>query len=55
MDTKQQAIARQCLEAAENNTMTFPQIVGTMMVSVFECYLVDLRRGHVRIGGATRR
>ena len=44
MDTKQQAIAQQCLECAENNTMTFPQIVGTLMTAGFEAYFVDLRR-----------
>jgi uncharacterized protein YbcV (DUF1398 family) len=42
---QQQAIARQCLEGAENDTMTFPQIVGTLMEAGFEGYLVDLRLG----------
>jgi hypothetical protein len=45
MDTKQQTIARQCLESAENNTMIFPRIVGTLMAAGFEGYLADLRLG----------
>jgi uncharacterized protein YbcV (DUF1398 family) len=45
MDTKQQAIARQCLEGAENGTMTFPQIVGALIEADFDGYLVDLRLG----------
>jgi uncharacterized protein YbcV (DUF1398 family) len=42
---QQQAIARQCLEGAEKDTMTFPQIVGTLLEAGFEAYLVDLRLG----------
>jgi uncharacterized protein YbcV (DUF1398 family) len=45
MDTKIQDIARQCLEGAESGTMTFPQIVGTLMAAAFDGYLVDLRLG----------
>ena len=45
MDTKQHAIARQCLEGAENGTMPFPQVVGTLMAAGFDGYLVDLRLG----------
>jgi uncharacterized protein YbcV (DUF1398 family) len=45
MDTKHQDIARQCLEGAESGTMTFPQIVGTLMAAAFDGYLVDLRLG----------
>ncbi len=45
MDTKQQATARQCLDGAENNTMTFPQIVGKLIEAGFDGYLVDLRLG----------
>ncbi|MEI9947989.1 MAG: DUF1398 family protein [Pseudomonadota bacterium] len=43
MDTKHQAIARECLEAADNGVMTFPQIVRTLMEAGFDGYLVDLR------------
>lgn len=45
MDTKQQAIARQCLDGAENGTMTFPGIVGALKEAGFDGYLVDLRLG----------
>ena len=43
MDSKHQDIARQCLEGAESGTMTFPQIVGTLVVAAFDGYLVDLQ------------
>jgi hypothetical protein len=45
VDTKKQAIARQCLEGAEGGSMTFPQIVGALMAAGFDGYLVDLRLG----------
>jgi uncharacterized protein YbcV (DUF1398 family) len=45
LDTRQQAIARQCLEAAESGTMTFPQVVGALMAADFDGYFVDLRLG----------
>ena len=44
MDTRLAAIAQTCLEAAESNTMTFPQIVGTLMQEGFESYAIDYRR-----------
>jgi len=34
LDTRKQATARQCLEGAESGTMTFPQIVGTLMMAI---------------------
>jgi uncharacterized protein YbcV (DUF1398 family) len=40
-------IARECLEAAESASMTFPQIVSTLMEAGFEGYSVDFRRGMV--------
>jgi uncharacterized protein YbcV (DUF1398 family) len=40
-----QAIAQRCLEGAESNTMTFPQIVSTLMEAGFEGYFMDFRRG----------
>jgi len=43
MDQRQRAIAQQCLNGAEHGTMTFPQIVGTLIEGGFEGYLVDLR------------
>jgi hypothetical protein len=45
LDTRQRAIARQCLEGAESGTMTFPQVVGTLMAADFDGYFVDLRLG----------
>jgi uncharacterized protein YbcV (DUF1398 family) len=40
-------IAHHCLEGAASNTMTFPQIVSTLMEAGFEGYFVDFRRGRV--------
>ena len=37
-------IAEACLAGAESNTMTFPQIVGTLMTEGFESYAIDFRR-----------
>jgi uncharacterized protein YbcV (DUF1398 family) len=45
VDSKNQEIARQCLDGAESGTMTFPQIVGTLIGAGFDGYLVDFRRG----------
>lgn len=39
-----EATAYQCLEGAESNSMTFPQVVSTLMSSGFEGYFVDFRR-----------
>jgi uncharacterized protein YbcV (DUF1398 family) len=44
MDEHRTAVAKACLDGAEANTMTFPQIVGTLMKEGFESYLVDFRR-----------
>lgn len=44
MNQHQKSAAEECLHAAENNTMTFPQIVGRLMEAGFECYVVDFRR-----------
>lgn len=44
MDEKLTATARACLDGAENNTMTFPTIVGTLMGAGFEGYAVDFRK-----------
>jgi uncharacterized protein YbcV (DUF1398 family) len=40
-------IAYKCLEGAESSSMTFPQIVSTLMEAGFEGYFADLRRGMV--------
>jgi hypothetical protein len=39
------SLAKTCLEGAEGNTMTFPQIVGALMQEGFEGYAIDFRRG----------
>lgn len=44
MDDHQKHAARACLHGAEGNTMTFPQIVGTLMREGFEGYMIDFRR-----------
>ena len=36
--------ADKCLRGAEDRTMTFPQIVGTLMQEGFESYSIDYRR-----------
>lgn len=47
VDAQMEAIAHQCLEGAESNRMTFPQVVSTLMGAGFEGYSVDFRRGIV--------
>jgi len=44
MDDRKRAVAQACLDGAESNTMTFPQIVGTLMQEGFEGYAIDFRR-----------
>src|SRR5947209_1778724 len=44
MDAHLIKIAKTCLEGAESNAMTFPQIVGKLMQEGFESYAIDLRR-----------
>jgi uncharacterized protein YbcV (DUF1398 family) len=44
MNDHMKALAKTCLEGAEGNTMTFPQIVGGLMAAGFESYLIDFRR-----------
>jgi uncharacterized protein YbcV (DUF1398 family) len=45
MNETQKEIARACLAGAEENSMSFPQIVGTLMQAGFEGYAVDFQRG----------
>ena len=47
MDDRLKKIAEDCLRGAENNTMTFPHIVGKLMEAGFESYCVDYRRAKV--------
>ncbi len=44
MDAHLTEIAQTCLGGAESNSMTFPQIVGTLMQAGFESYAIDFRR-----------
>ena len=44
MDTHLTQIAQACLDGAEADTMTFPEIVGRLMRESFESYAVDFRR-----------
>ncbi len=43
-DDQQTTVARACLDGAEDNSMTFPQIVGTLIEAGFEGYAIDYRR-----------
>ncbi len=44
MDAQRIEIADACLNAAFDKSMTFPQIVSTLIKAGFEGYLVDYRR-----------
>ena len=44
MDTQRTAIAERCLNAAYDGSMSFPDIVGTLINAGFEGYTVDYRR-----------
>jgi hypothetical protein len=53
MDAEQKAVAQACLEAAEADTKTFPQIVSTLVEAGFESYFIDFRRAmtfRLRVG-----
>lgn len=45
MTPAQENAAKTCLVAAEHNTMTFPEIVRTLIEAGFESYAIDYRRG----------
>lgn len=44
MDAPRIAIARTCLEAAHDGSLSFPEIVGKLIAAGFEGYTVDYRR-----------
>ena len=44
MDSRMTTVAERCLKCAETGSMTFPQIVGTLMKEGFESYTIDFRR-----------
>lgn len=45
MDDRLKQVAAACLNGAENNSMTFPGIVETLMGAGFESYMVDFGLG----------
>ncbi|EPE96956.1 hypothetical protein RGCCGE502_17690 [Rhizobium grahamii CCGE 502] len=44
MDAQLTSVANDCLNAAYDKTMNFPEIVGTLIRAGFEGYVVDYRR-----------
>lgn len=44
MDEHRTTVAKECLEGAETDRMTFPQSVAKLTDAGFDGYLVDLRR-----------
>ncbi|QNT70478.1 DUF1398 domain-containing protein [Defluviicoccus vanus] len=44
MDNHKRSVANACREGAEDNSMTFPQAVRTLMQEGFEGYAIDFRR-----------
>lgn len=44
MDDRRISVAKACLDGAEGNTMTFPEIVRTLIEEGFEGYAIDFRR-----------
>ncbi len=43
MDDRSKQIAESCLRGAQDNSLTFPQIVGKLIEGGFESYAVDYR------------
>ncbi|WP_029620706.1 DUF1398 domain-containing protein [Pseudorhizobium marinum] len=44
MDAERTAIAKACLDAAHDGSLSFPQIIGRLQAGGFEGYSVDYRR-----------
>jgi hypothetical protein len=44
MDAQRIRIAERCQQAADDGSLDFPSIVGTLMQAGFESYAVDHRR-----------
>ncbi len=44
MNEHKRSVAKACLDGAETNSMSFPEIVGTLMQAGFESYAIDFRR-----------
>lgn len=47
MKQRFQDVAQSCLNGAESGSMTFPQIVQTLIAAGFDGYLVDFRQGTI--------
>jgi uncharacterized protein YbcV (DUF1398 family) len=47
MKQQLQDMARSCMNGAESGSMTFPQIVQTLIAAGFDGYLVDFRQGSI--------
>jgi uncharacterized protein YbcV (DUF1398 family) len=45
MDAQRTTLANTCLNAAYDKSMSFPEIVATLIKAGFEGYVVDYRRG----------
>src|SRR3546814_17216888 len=43
MDAERIAVARTCLDAAQDGSLSFPEIIGTLADAGFEGYAVDYR------------
>ncbi|PZU50153.1 MAG: DUF1398 domain-containing protein [Sphingomonas sp.] len=44
MDAEQIAVAKACLNAAHDGSLSFPEIITRLAGAGFECYAVDYRR-----------
>lgn len=44
MNAEKQRVAQACLDAAQNSTLRFPEIVGRLISAGFDSYAVDYRR-----------
>ncbi|HTO40446.1 MAG TPA: hypothetical protein VL026_05665 [Rhizomicrobium sp.] len=44
MDAERISVAKNCLNAAHNGSLSFPEIVGKLIAAGFEGYTVDYRR-----------
>ena len=51
MQETHKSIAQKCLNAAYNGTMSFPEIVGSLIQNGFESYHVDFLRGSAMSNG----
>lgn len=45
MEENHKIIAQECIDGAYNSTMSFPEIVGTLIRNGFESYHIDYLRG----------